>query len=474
MVTAIVLTLVLAACGTTQPAGSSRAVSGWAAPAQAWIAGYDAAFDTASGEHAVYLAADVVVDSTALGEEQYAQGRVHAVALQREVYDGPLERADLFLGGTGVVRTESWPSAGGTRQALAWILVEDDGISRYQHAVPVADARDVDGAQVARLLDAYARAWQDGYPLAHGLYATGARFTDGIRGVHLVGCTAIADYACTNPVDPTASPPQPWTSYAYVGGNLQALQLWVRWPAAGPCGADMAAALDVGADGRVVHERRFYSLDALARCTALHEPADGWWVGRAEPLPFGDRVTGTVDGPAGTVQIRNGGPLYEQVVDWSLGQFSHAGLAAPVVSVVSFDPLDPACSGRCGLARSTPPATVLVCVDAAGLDQPSGEPRTTVPLWPARLVLHELAHLWVDQHTDPPARQQVVLDLGLPGWVDPAGPWEQQGAEWAAESLAWGLVGRPLTASVLDAPPCALLGQTFRTLTGAEPLTPCP
>lgn len=411
------------------------------------MAGYDSAFDAGTGEHALYLAADVVVDATALREEFHAQGRVHAVSLQRQVYDGPVERGDLFLGRTGVVRTESWPSSAGTREVLAWILVEEDGISRYQYAVPVAEARHVDSDRVSRLVEGYLRP---------------------ARAVHQ------ADGGGAGPAGPAPSS-QPWPPRVYRSGDAGRLQVWVHRPRVGPCGADAATRLDVGTDGRVVRERHFYSLTALTECEQLGEPTDGWWLGQEEPLPFGQRLTGVVDGPTGPVQIRNGDSLYTQVVAWSLGRFALAGLVAPSVSTVAFDPLDPACSRRCGLARPVPDPTVLVCVDAAGLDLSSdARPRETAPLWPSRLVLHELAHLWVDQHADASARQQVVVELDLPGWADPAGPWQEQGAEWAAESIAWGLVGRPLTASLPESPPCERLAGVFRTLTGAEPLTRCP
>lgn len=473
MATAVLLTVALA-CGTTQAGDPSAAQVGWVAQATAWISGYDAAFDAGTGEHALYLAADVVMDTTVLGEERHAEGRQRTLALQRQVYDGPVQRADLFLGQSDVVRTESWSGSGGTHQVLAWIVVGDDGISRYRHAVPEADAPGGDTDLLGRLVGAYARAWQGDAGTVRDLYSEQARLTDGIRGVHLVGRSAISTRADAEPIEgrPESSPAS-GPVYVHGGDGQSALQVWLLWPAAGPCGSDMTTALDLDSD-RVVHERRYYSAAGLATCRRVREPDDGWWVGRDQPVQLGERLTAVVAGPSGPVQIRNGGPVYTQVVAWALDRFAAAGLPAPDVAVVAFDPLDRDCAGRCGLAMSTPPATALVCVDAAGLNQsaaPSGQP---LPLWPSRVVLHELTHIWLDQHTDPSARQRLVDVLGLTVWDDPEAPWSQQGVEWAAESMVWGLVGRPLTLSALGSPPCDLMAQAFRTVSGAEPLTGCP
>jgi hypothetical protein len=267
--------------------------------------------------------------------------------------------------------------------------------------------------------------------------------TDSIRGIDVVGADAIAGLATTGVLHAAVNSPRPAlaaaAAYINLSGTDGTVHVWTRQTTAGPCAADTMVALVLDSSALILREQRYHALNALASCTGLREPDDGWWVGRDAPQAFSDRVTGTVYGPAGPVQIRNGGPGWEGVVERSLDQFSQAGLPAPEVSVVVFDPLDPRCTGRYGLASSTPNATILICVDAAGMNQnSSGHPADAVPLWPTRLVLHELAHVWIDEHVDAPLRDQLLEDVGLASWDDPTSAWHQRGTEWAAETSPGG------------------------------------
>lgn len=311
------------------------------------------------------------------------------------------------------------------------------------------------------------------------LYAPDARLSDSILGIDVAGEDAITALAATGGFDAGAggvrlSDPAGWP-YVHPGGRDEVLQVWARHPGVGPCHADTVVALSLDPDGRIRNEQRYHALSALAACTGLREPDNGWWIGRDVPEPFGERVTGTVYGPAGPVQIRNGGETWNRVVKWSLDQFARAGLPAPDVAVVAFDPFDPRCTERWALASSIPPATVLICVDAAGLDRTtSRQPTGSVPLWPARLVLHELAHVWIDQHLDTPTRHRFLEHVGLTSWDDPTSPWNQRGSEWAADTIAWALIDRVCTLTTLGERPCEQLTGAFHTLTGVQPLTACP
>jgi hypothetical protein len=329
---------------------------------------------------------------------------------------------------------------------------------------------------VVRLLGSYDEVWRLGIGVVPDLYAPEARLTDSILGLDVSGVDAVAALATLEAGDQgLRSSPLPGSAYVSSGGADGVLRVWVLHPRAGPCEADTVLALGLDPDERIVTEQRYHALDALAACTGLREPDDGWWVGRDVPEPFGERVTGTIHGPAGPVQIRNGGPAWQRVVGWSLDQFTRAGLPAPEVAAVTFDPLDLRCTVRCGWASSTPPASVLICVDAAGLDHAvSAQPTDSLPLWPTHVVLHELAHVWIDQHLHEPTRHRFVEQLGLTSWNDPTTAWDQRGNEWAADTMAWGLIDRACTLTTLGAPPCDQLTEAFHTLTGVPPLTPCP
>lgn len=477
LVGAVVFSLGLAGCGATEVGRPEALQPGWEGQAAAWVDGYDAAFDAGAGEHALFLAPDVVIDSVALAPQWHAVGRARGLRVQREVYEGPVERGELFVSSSGVARVESWTPASGAVDVLAWIEIGDDGISRHLHAVPLSDASEVDQTGVSRLVNSHEEVWRVGDGAAADLYSPDATLTDSIRGIHLAGAATIAGLATTDVDDPGADrrpSSSGVTTYVHPGCSDWALQVWARHPGAGPCGSDTVVALVLDAGGLIVSEHRFHALESLDACTPLRAPDDSWWVGRDLPEALGDRVTGTIRGPAGPVQIHNGGPAWERVVSWSVEQFTRAGLPAPDVSIVAFDPLDPRCGGRCGRAFTTPPTTVLICLDAAGMDQTSPRHQPdTVPLWPARLVLHELAHVWIEQHVDTPTRHQLLAHIGLPSWDDPSTAWEQHGEEWAAETLAWGLIDRVCTLTTVGTPPCDQLTEAFHTLTGVQPLTNC-
>lgn len=474
---ALVLAVGLVACGTTE-ATKPGMPQPWAERASAWFGNYDAALDAGTGQHALFLAPDVVIDSAVLPEHRHAVGRPRALGVQREVYQGPVERGGLFVDASGVVRAESWTGAAGAVDVLVWMAIGSDGISRFRYAVPLLDALDVDQAGVARLVRSHQEAWRGGSGGPDNLYGPDARLTDSIRGIDVAGVAAIADVATTGVQDDDAdtplSAPAARSTYIHRSGGDGALEVWALQPGAGPCNSDTMVALVLDSGGLIITERRYHALDALAACTGLREPDNGWWVGCDAPEAFGDRVTGTIHGPSGSVQMRNGGPAWDRVVSWSLDRFTQARLPAPDVSVVAFDPFDPRCIGRCGLASSTPPASVLICLDAAGLNQvSSGHLTDAVPLWPTRLVLHELAHVWIDQHVEAPARHRLMEHYGLASWDDLSSTWEQRGKEWAAETIVWGLIDQVCTLTALGAPHCDQLAEAFYTLTGVQPLTAC-
>lgn len=478
LMAAVAFVLGLSGCGALEVTGPEGPRHGWVEQAAVWVGGYDAAFDAGTGEHALFLAPDVVIDAGAVSEPEHVVGRARVLRVQREVYESPVQRGEVFISGSGLVRTEAWMRAAGAVEVLVSMTIGDDGITGCEYAVPLPRARDEDRAGVVGLLHSYEQAWRLDAGAVASLYRPHAVLTDSIRGIDVVGADDIAGLATTGVLHAGANSPRPALAaaapYIHPHGSDGAVHVWTLQPGAGPCAADTMVALVLDSSGLILREHRYHALKVLASCIGLREPDDGWWVGRDAPQAFSDRVTGTVRGPAGPVEIRNGGPGWERVVDWSLDQFTRAGLPAPEVSVVVFDPLDPRCTGLYGLASSTPNATVLICVDAAGLNQnSSGHPTDTVPLWPTRLVLHELAHVWIDQHVDAPRRDQLLEDVGLASWDDPTSAWDQRGAEWAAETITWGLIDRVCTLTTLGTPPCQRLTEAFHTLTGAQPLTAC-
>ena len=58
-------------------------------------------------------------------------------------------------------------------------------------------------------------------------------------------------------------------------------------------------------------------------------------------------------------------------------------------------------------------------------------------------VLHELAHAW-EQRGLSDARRQAFLHHAEMEWYDANARWTQRGVESLANTVAWGLLGRPL------------------------------
>ena len=80
LVGALVFAVGLVACGTTEATKPGMPRPEWAEQASAWFGNYDAALDAGTGQHALLLAPDVVIDSAVLAEHRQAVGRRAVVA----------------------------------------------------------------------------------------------------------------------------------------------------------------------------------------------------------------------------------------------------------------------------------------------------------------------------------------------------------------------------------------------------------
>jgi hypothetical protein len=150
----------------------------------------------------------------------------------------------------------------------------------------------------------------------------------------------------------------------------------------------------------------------------------------------------------------------EATVDWALGLFDQAGLPLPGVDFVLHTTVEP-CHGRRGWYSGAEVRPVIhICTHEGG------------PI-PELLILHELAHAWDDDVlTD--GRRAVFLDWrGLTQWWGGEREhWGEYGAEQAAETIVWGVIDRPVSASQIPAPynECGHLLTAYLMLTGHPPL----
>jgi hypothetical protein len=481
----------LAACG---PAADDS----WTVEAQAWIDGYDEAFEAGELEHQLYYAADAAYDGTMVKGRTYdTDGRDRLVRLNLTDARADITRGELYLGPGDAVRTMTWDfDRFDIYVALVHLEIGADGIERETLLAPnwmqttIAHGQSDAAAAAWQVAADYLAAWSGRQPeLIRGLYAPAATVSDALVGASVQGHAEIVDLAAgAAPImagtvvevfpeevlgadhAPSAETPAVFLKLEFEQPRLPS-QVWlvVRSPA--PCPGSTVVALQVDDEQLVTQEQRFHAAEALGDCWSGEDARDSWWSGRSLPTAFGERVTGWLETDAGSVEIRNGSEATDALLQWAVSRFQLAQLPIPAVSSITFDPFHERCGAMPGYADWSEGTTaVLICRDSSAV-QPSSDGGTP-PL--GHLVLHEVGHAWIRQHTDEATRQAFMERVGTDNWNDTGELWRERGVEWAAETLSWGLKGSGRTSVPLASPPCDLLADGFRILTGAEPLTQCP
>ncbi len=169
----------------------------------------------------------------------------------------------------------------------------------------------------------------------------------------------------------------------------------------------------------------------------------------------------TAQGPAGTtiagperIVLRTPGRLQEELLTWAIKRYRAAGLDLPTVEV-SFHATTAGCRGNVGYQVDD---RIDLCV------------RLAMEAGPERIVLHELAHAWCDEHLTDAARARFMASRGLTDWNGFATDWKDRGYEQAAEIMAWGM-GDGSMLPLIDGPTdLPSLAGGFRLLTGTAPL----
>ncbi len=129
---------------------------------------------------------------------------------------------------------------------------------------------------------------------------------------------------------------------------------------------------------------------------------------------------------------------------------------------------------RYGFVEGSSAPDVALAFPAA---EACGNPECTQwPTWAKAAMLHQLAHVWIRQgpYTGPgtsargPNQAADFLRAHDLTWADEAQPREEQGAQVAAETIAWGLMDEPYVVdSRLGALTCEQLAADFTLLTRA-------
>ncbi len=496
-----------AACALLLSGCAATGGQPWAAEAEAWFAGLDAAFEEQALKHAYYYAPDAVDDSRMLAERFYAEGRWPVMRLQSTPYAYENLFGTLYLSRDGAARSHIMVvDQGGrfesVRVLLSYFEIGEDGIERHTHLAhteldsTIRHGQDQAVALAGDVTAAYLAAWADGGPdLIEDLYAAEAVVVDDLRGLSARGRDEVAALAAASApivaqantevvppwvleLAPEVAPEVPAVFLKFDLDRAQSpTEVWLLVRSQDRCPGSSVVALGLDDQQRVMSERRFAAPASVRDCADPEDLPSGWWTDRELPLPFGERVTGTLETAAGTVEIRNGWPPADASVAWAFGRFEAAGLPTPVVSSIAFDPFDPLCQEFPSYAERDGRTTdILICFDSARIGEPPEQDADDRPAYlPSRgtLLLHELGHAWLVNNTDDGVRQEFMDWVGVGHWNDKEEPWSERGMEWAAETLAYGLQGIPGTSQPVGAPDCAILAEGFRILTGEEPLTPC-
>jgi hypothetical protein len=143
-------------------------------------------------------------------------------------------------------------------------------------------------------------------------------------------------------------------------------------------------------------------------------------------------------------------PAQQELARWAVARFERAGLDAPTVQI-RFHADRAGCSGHLGYARD---GQIDVCT-------------VLVNEMARRNLLHEMGHIWIDQHVSRLVRDRFLELQGLQAWNVASDPWEERGYEQGAEIMAWVLGNRILTAQIPEND-LAQLDAGFELLTGVD------
>ena len=163
----------------------------------------------------------------------------------------------------------------------------------------------------------------------------------------------------------------------------------------------------------------------------------------------------------GEVEIVDATPALATHVENAIGAFVDGGLPAPTVASIAFDPGHPFCESHGGRYIDST-REVLVCFDAATMLASDESLHRTEE----RLLLHELAHAWTQQHTTAEQREAFMALHGVQRWNDGTDRWHQRGTEIAAETFVWALWDRDDPPRSLASKDPDLLAEGFELLTG--------
>lgn len=139
-------------------------------------------------------------------------------------------------------------------------------------------------------------------------------------------------------------------------------------------------------------------------------------------------------------------PALSSAVDVVIARFSEVGLVLPAVTVEFHDSTAP-CNGYDGFILYAEPAPVIsICSERP------------------YVLVHELAHAWVDANLTEEAKAAYVEHWGLASWDAKQDAWNDRGTEHAAFTIQQNLMTTPnrMTSTWIER------AEAFEILTGIE------
>lgn len=162
------------------------------------------------------------------------------------------------------------------------------------------------------------------------------------------------------------------------------------------------------------------------------------------------------------IEMVNATPALAAHVDGALRLFTEHGLDQPVVSSITFDADDPFCE-RHGGRFTASSAAILLCFEA-----PVPASDQTLRDHERWLLLHELAHAWLETHSTEGQRAAYTSLMGADSWDDDTDTWYQRGTEMAADTFVLALTDGDVLPRTLASRDPALLVEGFDLLTTAR------
>jgi hypothetical protein len=232
--------------------------------------------------------------------------------------------------------------------------------------------------------------------------------------------------------------------------------------------------LSFGIDGLIVAERWYHAVDALRRCRPADELPSGWWDDVQIPAPQREVVTGVISSGPTTIVVRNGSPALDNLVLWGLSRFEAAGLDAPPIRGVGFERNTAECEGIDGRStlRRDGGSEILLCRDQLDVCHDPRCDRFTLD--GRQVMLHELAHVWMNAYLDDATQAAYLAHIDLDQWGGSDVEYAERGEEHAAETMAWGLLDAPFAVWRAQrfpaSPEPAELAAGYQILTSTAPL----